>query len=176
MKNKVKPLPSKKTNKSGFPRIKFVALASKYLISRLTWSRDYVSLEISKKRGLSNNLDIHHSKVPSSGKLLLVHKVLKCSILSLKQHHLTLVIQYASIHIFVLSVCLFPLNVKISEPTNSPSLGSCKTGLQILKIYQIEQKNSLTTFLYWSTIIKLRLKNKPIEAKAVTLGQSTQWH
>ena len=27
---------AKKTNKSGFPRIKFVALASKYLISRLT--------------------------------------------------------------------------------------------------------------------------------------------
>jgi len=49
----------KKTNKSGVPRIKFVDLD--------IWSRDYVSLEISKKRGLSVNPDIHHSKVPSSG-------------------------------------------------------------------------------------------------------------
>ena len=30
-------------------------------------SRDYVSLEISKMRGLSIIPDIHHSKVPSSG-------------------------------------------------------------------------------------------------------------
>ena len=39
---------------------------SKYLISRLKKSQDYVSLEISKKRGLSINPDIHQSKVPSS--------------------------------------------------------------------------------------------------------------
>ena len=30
---------------------------------------DYVSLEISKKRGLSINPDIHHSKVPNSGRI-----------------------------------------------------------------------------------------------------------
>ena len=52
------PSPVKKTNKSGVARIKFVDLN--------IWSRDYVSLEISKKRGLSINPDIHHSKVPSS--------------------------------------------------------------------------------------------------------------
>ena len=47
----MKALPVKKTNKSGVPRIK---------------SRDYVSLEISKKRGSSINPNIHHSNVPSS--------------------------------------------------------------------------------------------------------------
>ena len=37
-------------------------------------SQDYVSLEISKKRGLSINPDIHHSKVPSSGSSLGIYK------------------------------------------------------------------------------------------------------
>ena len=32
---------------------------------------DYVSLEISKKRGLSINPDIHHSKVPNSDQIFL---------------------------------------------------------------------------------------------------------
>ena len=49
---------SQETNKSGVPRIKYVDLNIK--------SRDYLSLEISKKKGLSINPDIHHSKVPSS--------------------------------------------------------------------------------------------------------------
>ena len=59
MRNLVKVLPVKKTNKSGVPRIKFVDLN--------ILSRDYVILEISKKRGLSINPDIYHSKVPSQG-------------------------------------------------------------------------------------------------------------
>ena len=43
------PSSQKKTNKSGIPRIKFV------------------DLNINEKRGLSINIDILHSKVPSSG-------------------------------------------------------------------------------------------------------------
>ena len=62
MKNYVKALQGKNTNKSGVLIIKFVDL------NILSW--DYDSLEINKKKWLSNNLDIHHSKVPSSGNIL----------------------------------------------------------------------------------------------------------
>ena len=68
----MKALQGKNTKKSGVLIIKFVDL------NILSW--DYDSLEINKKKWLSNNLDINHSKVPSSGNILEIQNIILFSI------------------------------------------------------------------------------------------------
>ena len=65
MREKLSEGPSSQENEQIWHSFNQTCL-SKYLVSRQTKSRDYFCLKISKKRGLSINPDIHHSKVPAS--------------------------------------------------------------------------------------------------------------